>query len=77
MVAVLSSVDAPLAVDSLCSLTVSARFVHAGTVVVAHKSAEGVRTKLSFKVLAAYSLYCDAFMMQLKFYNCHMKHSKI
>ena len=22
-------------------------------------------------------LYCDAFMMQLKFYNCHMKRSEI
>ena len=42
-----------------------------------HKSAKGDRTKLSFQELAVYSLYCDLFMTQLKFYNYHVKHSEI
>ena len=56
----------------------------AGTVVVANKSVEGVRTKPLFQVLVyhgkvryIYLLYCDVFMMQLKFYSCHVKPSEI
>ena len=99
--AVLSSLDTPLAVDSLLltdvagyapltvkvltSATVTLEqvlackesFLSAGTVVVTHKSAEGVWTKPLFQALAIYSIYCDVFVMQMKFYNCHMKRSKI
>ena len=53
------------------------------TVVVAHRSAEGVQTKLSFQALAVpwdwYGIFVilGVFMTQLKFYNCHVKRSEI
>ena len=64
-----------------CVLACKETTLSPGAVVVVHKSAEGVQTKLLFKTHApsASGIFVnyDIFMMQLKCYNCHVKHSEI